>query len=120
MKNILIMMVVVLGAYWVWSIGTEIRADEIVQNESTSAVISVKVVDESSNEILDASVSVRAENGDYALTVSKADDNGRYIFRVNPNTLYYVVATTKGKVASQALSLQPSQVLLVKLMPLER
>ncbi len=119
MKNVLIVVLVVLVSYLTWAFRGAIYADETTSG-TNSAVLRVKVVNETGESATSATVNVRSEDGEFAVTSTEADNTGSYIFKVNSEISYDVVATVEGKVASQSVTLTPSQVLLLTLTPIAR
>src|SRR3989344_9159482 len=118
MKQLLIVALVVMVA-WMTKVSTEagLSADQ----NSVNATIRVVVVDESSKSFLDtATVSVRSEASNYATLATQANTEQSYIFHVKPDAAYDVVATTKGKIASQSVIPKSGEVVKLTLTPLVR
>lgn len=114
MKNILIVLIVVFGAYGVWVNGTTISADEI-SRATKSALIHVKVVDSAGKAVEGVTVSIRSEETGNSLQASKELKNGAIKFKVSPGQTYNVVATTSEQTASQLVTVTDGQVAQVLL-----
>lgn len=114
MKNILIVLIVVLGAYGVWITGTKIGADEISKGNNF-AIIQVKVVDSTAKAVESAIVTIRSEDATKSLVTTSTLKNGSVKIQVPAGQNYEVVATSNGKVGSQLVSIGEGQFVKLQL-----
>lgn len=116
MKQALLVVLVLMVSYLTWAFRGAIYADQATTKVPTG-VIRVTVADDTAQAVSDATVTIRSESGKYATTVNAADSTAAYVFQVNTNEAYDIVATIPGKVASQTVALEPSQILELTLVP---